>query len=177
MSLEVVGNTINGLKGAGFIMNKEDFTSAPSRWTESGDTPTYGVNGAAVAEGDEVTWTYDTTITNFFSASFTGSTGNSSGRKTTLKLTLGSETKELDITGATTNEVEGGGSIIATRIENVWYYIISGATSINGLAGSRIATLGTFTVTGPQIPKVAVKVETASGVITMAGLLTRVMYS
>jgi len=175
MGLEIVGSTINGLRGEGIIKNYEDLTSAPARWTQTGDTPVYSAGGANVDHGEEVIFTYDSTIKDFISASFIGLTQTSSGKKSILTLTLGSESKSLEIV-AHTGASEGGGSIIAMRVGDTWYYILSGSyTRANGSTGL-IKTTGTFTTTGPQVPVVTVTVDTAAGG-TGYGQVTRLMYA
>jgi len=185
MSLEIVGNTINGLSGEAPNSFFRDFTSAEAEWTASGDTGslTYGSGGATltgVASGSSksVTFTFNSVIHSFISASIIGSTNAGAGSQdTTIAVTLDGVSKSVSITG---ENFEGAASISCILVENTWYVITTVGAGDKDATGSTQSThaLSTYSVTGPgKAPTVVVTVAAGAGTSAGVATMTRIMYA
>ena len=186
MSLEIVGNTINGLRGGGIETSVEVFTSAPSGWTVTGDTGdvTYSSAGAKITSGSGWGVTNDPTVTftlnkrkvnNFASITFGGLTPSGGGSDALrCKIGLDGEMKDLQLVSAA---VDRGGGISLIRTGQTWTYIMRGGLDNGGDLGAN--STGTFTTTGPG-KELSIVLNVNGGVAYSVGghnTLRGVMYS
>ena len=148
MSLEIVGNTINGLSDGSVTTAYELFTSTPTGWTITGDTSdlTYTSTGALVTSlagsgtsDPEVTFTLDLTKINYFvSVQYSGNPP-SGGSNNNVQISVG---LDGDLITSTITSFSGLKAISLIRLgDGTWKYLNSGGIG----AGAR----GSLTVTGP----------------------------